>query len=108
MSIEESHTIAFRIFGETLRSYRKSAHISQSRFAAMIGINRCHLNRIECGEENPTFVTMLKIADGLDIPVQDLLNGFPRCSPRKLPEAHYEYGVTPFPPSNGDSLQGRS
>lgn len=39
----------------------------------MVGINRLTLRKIEAGEANPTMDVMLKISQGLDVPLSNLV-----------------------------------
>lgn len=57
-----------------LVSEREAQGISQSRFAAMVGVDQTYLSRLEQGRGNPTIRTLAKIAKGLGLEVRDLVD----------------------------------
>lgn len=65
--IEEKKTLGLRI--SRLRADRD---LSQREFAAMIGMDRMYLSKIEAGTTNPSFESLIKIANGLDIALKEL------------------------------------
>lgn len=60
--------------GARVRSEREAQGISQSRFAAMVGVDQTYLSRLEQGRGNPTIRTLAKIAKGLGLEVGDLVD----------------------------------
>ena len=58
-----------RKIGENIAKYRKAKGLSQKEFAKSIGINAQTLSCIGTGINNPSFIVMLKIAQGLNIPL---------------------------------------
>ncbi|OUO31561.1 helix-turn-helix transcriptional regulator [Olsenella sp. An293] len=64
--------------------------LSQSRFAAMIGVDRSHLNQLIGGKSNVTLDVLVKIADGLDVPLTSLFFGLGDAAPQRI-----EYDGTP-------------
>lgn len=60
--------------------------LSQSRLAAMIGVDRSHLNQLIVGKSNVSLDVLVKIADGLDVPLTDLFFGLGDAAPRCLVE----------------------
>ncbi len=61
------------IFGANLRKLRKARHISQERFAAMVGTTQRSMSHYERGESQPTLECICRIADELDVSVDELL-----------------------------------
>ena len=47
--------------------------MSQQAFAQMIGINRSYLSEVEHGKRNVAFDNLMKIAEGFDITVSELI-----------------------------------
>lgn len=65
--IEEKKTLGLRI-----SRLRADKGYSQREFAAMIGMDRMHLSKIEAGTTNPSFESLAKIAYGLNVGLADL------------------------------------
>ncbi len=62
-----------REFGAWLRLLRQSRRLSQEQLGARAGIDRAVIGRIERGEVNVGIAYLWQLADGLDLPVQELL-----------------------------------
>lgn len=60
-------------FGANMRDERKSIGITLQNLADATGLGRAHLNLIELGKRNTTLQTASKIADALNVTVEDLL-----------------------------------
>jgi transcriptional regulator with XRE-family HTH domain len=58
--------------GEAIRSARRERGYAQEAFAAHVGLDRSYFGAVERGEFNVTLATVLKIADGLDVPASTL------------------------------------
>ncbi|MDO4442699.1 MAG: helix-turn-helix transcriptional regulator [Slackia sp.] len=59
--------------GTRIRTLRKRAGLSLRTFGMMIGVHHNQILLIEQGKSNPSLQTLLRIADGLDIALPDLL-----------------------------------
>jgi len=59
--------------GAAIRARREALELSQDRFADAIGMHRAQYSAIDRGEVNVTYLTLVRIAAGLDIRVSDLL-----------------------------------
>lgn len=59
--------------GARIRFLRKSAGLSLRTFGLMVGIHHNQILLIEQGKTNPSLQTLLRIADGLDVALADLL-----------------------------------
>lgn len=91
MRQDESNIIIRKTIGGNLTSRRIALNIPQTTFAQMVCIDRSYLNRIEKGTENVSVDILVKIADGLDIPITQLFEGVDDCPPRELPEREFRY-----------------
>ncbi|RNF34041.1 helix-turn-helix domain-containing protein [Paracoccus methylarcula] len=65
-------TFTVNDFGKRLRELRKSRGYSQESFALLVELDRTYIGGIERGERNPGLKVILKIAEALEIPPQEL------------------------------------
>lgn len=56
-----------------MRAYRTDTGLSQEHFADSIGMHRVYYSSVERGERNITLATLQRIAQGLGVPMADLL-----------------------------------
>lgn len=61
-----------RKLGLRISQLRGQKGLSQRQFAMQLELDRATLNQIESGTGNPTFETLVRIAAGLDVQVEDL------------------------------------
>lgn len=61
-------------FALKLKTLREKSNYSQEEFAAICGIDRTYIGRLERMERTPSLVILQKIADGLNISLSELLN----------------------------------
>ncbi len=61
------------IFGENVRIYRRNLGISQEELADRAGLHRTYIGMIERAEKNITLVNMEKIANALQVKIEELL-----------------------------------
>jgi len=59
--------------GETISRLRKIRGISLEKLAYEMDISKGNLSDIEHGKKNPTYTTLKKIAEGLELPLSKLL-----------------------------------
>lgn len=59
--------------GKNIAKYRYQKGLSQDALAYEAEVGRRTINRIEVGETDPRFTTLLKIAETLEIEVKDLM-----------------------------------
>ena len=59
-------------YGRRIRAFRKLKRVQQVEFAKRIGISVTTLGRIERGEKTPTAELLRKIANALDIDIEEL------------------------------------
>ena len=63
----------FQKLGAKIKRLREEQEIDQKSFAFDCEIGRTQLYMIEKGRTNPRLLTLMKIADGLEISVDELL-----------------------------------
>lgn len=68
-------TDANSLLGLRVRARRILLGLSQEEVGLMAGIHWTNLGRIERGQANPSFTTLLRIAGALSIAPSDLLDG---------------------------------
>jgi transcriptional regulator with XRE-family HTH domain len=59
--------------GAAIRARREALELSQDRFADVIGMHRAQYAAIDRGEVNVTFLTLVRIAEGLGAKASSLL-----------------------------------
>lgn len=59
--------------GAAIRARRESLDVSQDRFADVIGMHRAQYAAIDRGEVNITYLTLLRISEGLGVKASTLL-----------------------------------
>ncbi len=71
------------MFSSRLRQLRKEAGLSQQRLSDQLGISKSSINMYERGEREPSFKTLLAIAEYFGVGAEALLGKAP--TPKKLP-----------------------
>ena len=61
------------VIGENLKRFRKDRHFTLEALSQLTGVSTSMLCDIEHGVTNPTITVVWKIADGLKIPLTDLI-----------------------------------
>ena len=62
-------------FGANLKAARERAGITQEALGHRADFHPTEVNRIERGRRNPGLLTIVKLAEALDIPASELLTG---------------------------------
>ena len=62
-----------KALGRRVRDFRHSRSISQEALADAAAVHRTYIGMIERGEKNITVLTLSKIAQALELSVQELL-----------------------------------
>lgn len=70
--MESKHEI-LNFFGENVRKYRRALNISQEELAHKANLHRTYIGMIERAEKNITLVNIEKIANALEVKIEDLL-----------------------------------
>ena len=65
------------ILGQRIRAARRELDMSQERLAHEAGLDRSYVGRVERGEHNLTFISLVKIARALERDVAALTTGLP-------------------------------
>jgi len=63
------------IFGQNLRKLRNQKEISQEELAEKTKLDRTYISGLERGKRNPSFLTLIKLAQTLDISIEKFFNG---------------------------------
>ena len=64
-----------KTLGKNVKCLRKRANITKTMFAAMVGIGRPQLNRIENGTADVRLSMVQELADALEVDAEKLLFG---------------------------------
>ena len=59
-------------FGQKLKQIRKAKNLTQEALAELAGINETHISKIETGVYFPTYNTLNKILNALNLKVEDV------------------------------------
>jgi putative transcriptional regulator len=65
--------VLLKDLGERIRTVRKDKGITQLQLAHSIGKDQQSIQRLEAGNINPSYIYLQEIADGLSVPLLDLL-----------------------------------
>lgn len=71
--MEKVYKKELKAFGKKLKAIRKSKGLSQLDLEVESGINRTEISRIENGERNLEFYTIVRLAYALGVTPRDLL-----------------------------------
>ncbi|PDH43487.1 MAG: transcriptional regulator [Flavobacteriales bacterium MED-G15] len=72
--VEESEITLIKALGKKIANYRKEQKLTQADLGALINMDEAAIRRIELGGTNPTFKTLYRIAEGLQISLKDLFD----------------------------------
>ncbi len=61
-------------FGQRVQKARKKMGLSQEQLAEKAGLHRTYIGMIERAEKNITLCSIERIANALEVSIQDLLN----------------------------------
>lgn len=62
------------LFGRRLRQLRRQKNITQERLAESIGVSVDLISNIERGVNSPSFETLEKLAETLEVPAKELFD----------------------------------
>ena len=71
-------------FGKNLKKIRTKAGLSQEKLAILVGIHRTTIGELERGEQNPSLINLIKIADALKVELTDLFTNIKTSQTTKL------------------------
>ena len=69
----ERYKLEIKKLGENIRNVRIDKGLSQFSLEALCGIDRGDISRIENGRLDVHFSTIIKLAEALEIPTQELI-----------------------------------
>lgn len=73
--IKQSDKKILTQFGLQIRQLRQDKSVSQEELADMAGVHRTYIGMIERGEKNVTMVTLLRLSEALNVPIDQLTKG---------------------------------
>lgn len=59
--------------GNAIRNQRESKRLTQYELAERAGVDRNYIGMVERGERNPSYLSLQKIAKGLELTVNELI-----------------------------------
>lgn len=62
-------------FGLNLKKKRENLGVSQEYFAEICGLDRTYISMLETGKRNPSLINLMKVSNGLNISLSNLLDG---------------------------------
>lgn len=89
----EPKSEASRILGHRLRERRLALSLNQEDVAHLAGLNVSNYARIDRGNGNPTFYTLIRLATVLGLAPSDLLLGF---TSEQLPPTRDSYTAADY------------
>lgn len=63
-----------RALGNRIRKFREEKKLTQDELAFLCGTNQAHIGRIERGENNTTLEILVRISQGLKVPLSKLFD----------------------------------
>jgi transcriptional regulator with XRE-family HTH domain len=73
---QHARSFEHRDLGDAVRVLREQHGISQAELADRTRLRRHHLGAIERGEVDPTFLTLVRIARAVPVPLAELMRLF--------------------------------
>lgn len=64
---------ALNNLGQIIREKREALGLTQIEVAEKAGVDRNYIGMVERGERNPSYLSLIKIANGLNITVDQLI-----------------------------------
>ena len=62
-----------KTLGQTIRLKRENLGLTQNEVAEKAGLDRNYIGMVERGERNPSYLSLIKIAKGLNLTVYQLI-----------------------------------
>ncbi len=69
--------VLLKDLGANIRMIRKEKGITQVQLAHSIGKDQQSIQRLEAGNINPSYIYLQEIAEGLNVPLLDMLKELP-------------------------------
>ena len=64
-----------KVLGETIRTRREAAGLSQEKLAELANLSRNYIGELERGEKNVSIEALVRVAKALGVRVRDLVKG---------------------------------
>ncbi|MFC4075238.1 helix-turn-helix domain-containing protein [Salinithrix halophila] len=61
--------------GQNIRTIREKKGLSQESLSFKADLHRTYLSQLESGQRNPSYTTLLKLANALSVSIFELING---------------------------------
>lgn len=104
MNNAEEYKRVRTVIGINVGTIRKQRGLSQTKLAETISVHRSYINQIEGGKENVSVDILVKIADGLDVPLAYLFTGLDINPPYKLDQQVVNYSAVKLKDIGSDTL----
>ena len=65
------------VLGKRIQEIRRDKGLTQEQLAAASGLHRAYIGHLEAGRRNPTILTISLLAEGLNVPMAELVS-FPQ------------------------------
>lgn len=62
------------VLGQIIREKREAKKLTQIELAEKAGVDRNYIGMVERGERNPSYLSLQKIAKGLGLTVNEMIN----------------------------------
>lgn len=60
------------VLGHSIKKLRRELALSQEQLAERCGFDRTYISMLERGARNPTLLNLLRLANGLEVPISKL------------------------------------
>ena len=84
MDHEEQYKYIRWCIGQNIKELLNKGELSQSALARMLSSDRGNINELIAGKANPSLNLLIKIADGLGVPLTELFCGLDGAAPCDL------------------------
>lgn len=65
-----------KIFGKVIKRIRVSQGLTQEELGKRCGIHRGYISDTECGSRNVSFITMIKLSEGLNVSLSEIFSEY--------------------------------
>jgi putative transcriptional regulator len=74
VNMVRKRSIYLKCFGEHVRKLRKKKKLAQVDLASIMDKDRQSIQRVEAGNINPSILYLIELAEGLQMPLRDLVD----------------------------------
>ena len=72
--MEEKHKIFLKKLGNRIAQIRKQKNLTQVDLAEIAGMDDSSIRRIESGRNNSSIIILIRLAEAMKVPLNELLN----------------------------------